>query len=205
MIRRYSRAEYVERAARLRESAPGLTLSTDIIVGFPGETDDDFEATLSLVREVGFTGLFGFTYSQRPYTPALRLKDDVPGAEKSARLKRLFELSEELLGAHLARLVGARATVLVEGRDKETGALWSGRSERNEIVHIAGAGDLELGGSMVEVEIARANKHSLEGRLTEASRAAAPVRREGSAGSEKKGGRRSLPIVAATSVAPGGG
>jgi tRNA-2-methylthio-N6-dimethylallyladenosine synthase len=166
-------------------------------VGFPGETHEDFEATLSLVREVGFTGLFGFKYSQRPHTPARRLADDVPEAVKSERLARLFEVSEELGGAHLARLVGTRTRVLVEGRDKGTGALWSGRSERNEIVHIADAGDKDLAGLLVEVEIARANRHSLEGRLSEearrsiAARPAAPAKSVVSA----RGGRKSLPIL----------
>ncbi len=137
MIRRYSRAEYVERVATLARAVPGVTLSTDIIVGFPGETEEDFAQTLSLVEEIGFKGLFGFKYSERPYTPARKLGDDIPEAVKSERLARLFALSEALLGEHLAGLVGTTAQVLVEGIDKESGALWSGRTERNEIVHIA--------------------------------------------------------------------
>ena len=99
MIRRYTRAEYTQRVERLKKSRAGLTLSTDVIVGFCGETDDDFEATLSLVREIGFTSLFGFKYSPRPHTPALRLADDVPEAKKSERLARLFETSEALTRA----------------------------------------------------------------------------------------------------------
>jgi tRNA-2-methylthio-N6-dimethylallyladenosine synthase len=193
MIRRYNREEFVARAAALRGAAADLTLTTDIIVGFPGETDEDFEATLSLVREVAFTGLFGFKYSQRPHTPARRLPDDVPEAVKSERLARLFEVSEELGGAHLTRLVGTRARVLVEGRDKGSGALWSGRSERNEIVHIADAGDKDLAGMLVEVEIARANRHSLEGRLSEEARLAASSRPLAS--KAPRGGRRSLPVL----------
>ncbi|MCC6552491.1 MAG: tRNA (N6-isopentenyl adenosine(37)-C2)-methylthiotransferase MiaB, partial [Polyangiaceae bacterium] len=180
MIRRYTRAEYVERAAALVRGAEGMTLSTDVIVGFPGETDDDFEATLSLVREVGFKGLFGFKYSRRPHTPALKLDDDVPEEVKGERLSRLFALSEELRGAHLEGLVGSRQEVLIEGHDKARGhggpapgALWSGRTARNEIVHVEGAGELDLEGEIVEVTIARANRHSLQGELTEAARAAA--------------------------------
>jgi tRNA-2-methylthio-N6-dimethylallyladenosine synthase len=219
MIRRYSRAEYVKRAAALRGTWPDLTLSTDIIVGFPGETEDDFLATLSLVREVGFTGVFGFKYSQRPYTPALRLPDDVPEEVKSERLARLFALSEELCGAHLVSLVGSRVRVLVEGRDKGSGVLWSGRSERNEIVHVEGAGDVDLAGAIAPVDITRANKHSLEGRLAEEARGMfAPLRAPlatmshieppapvsltapsapASAGRDAKSGRRSLPLIAA--------
>jgi tRNA-2-methylthio-N6-dimethylallyladenosine synthase len=184
MIRRYTRAEYVDRVGALARAVPGLTLSTDIIVGFPGETDDDFEATLSLVREVSFKGLFGFKYSVRPFTPARKLEDDVSEVDKSARLARLFALSEELQGAHLEGLVGTRQRVLVEGLDKESrkekenegGPLWSGRTERNEIVHVALATDLELKGEIVEVTVTRCNRHSLQGELTEAARAAARPR-----------------------------
>jgi tRNA-2-methylthio-N6-dimethylallyladenosine synthase len=171
MIRRYSRAEYVARAARLMRARPGLTLSTDIIVGFPGETEDDFAQTLSLVREVGFVSLFGFKYSPRPHTPALRLADDVPEEVKSERLSRLFALAEELGAAHLARLVGTKQEVLVEGASKsEKGDLSrdrvQGRTARSEIVHIDAPGASRLIGEIVEVEIIRAHRHSLAGELT---------------------------------------
>jgi tRNA-2-methylthio-N6-dimethylallyladenosine synthase len=200
MIRRYSRAEYVERVRHLAREVPGVTLSTDVIVGFPGETEEDFDATLSLVREIGFTGLFGFKYSERPYTPARKLGDDVPEAVKSERLARLFALSEALLGAHLAALVGTTQRVLVEGLDKvghDGGALWSGRTDRNEIVHVAGAPDRELCGEVVEVSIVQANKHSLQGEITAAARARAPAR----APVERlvppvPPARRALPVVA---------
>ncbi|WP_437477357.1 tRNA (N6-isopentenyl adenosine(37)-C2)-methylthiotransferase MiaB [Sorangium sp. So ce1014] len=204
MIRRYTRAEYVARTRALVEAVPGLTLSTDIIVGFSGETEDDFAATLSLVREVGFKGLFGFKYSRRPHTPALKLPDDVPEGVKGERLSRLFEASEALLAAHLSGLVGTTQAVLVEGRDKERGAggargqggaLWSGRTGRHEIAHIEGAAELDLLGDVVEVSIARANKHSLQAELTEAARAAARPRQRG--GAEPGPARRSLPVVAA--------
>ena len=172
MIRRYTRAEYVERMARLARAKPGLTLSTDIIVGFPGETAEDFEATLSLVREVGFVSLFGFKFSPRPLTPALKLADDVPESEKSERLARLFELAETQGRAHLATLVGTRQEVLVEGPSKASAGTphMSGRTGRNEIVHVDVPDGRDLTGALVEVEIARAYKHSLEGRLTDASR-----------------------------------
>jgi tRNA-2-methylthio-N6-dimethylallyladenosine synthase len=191
MIRRYSRAEYVERTSALVAAVPGLTLSTDIIVGFPGETDEDFEATLSLVREVGFKGLFGFKYSERPFTPARKLADDVTEAVKSERLARLFELSEGLLGVHLTSLVGTTQRVLVEGLDKERGELWSGRTDRHEIVHISGAAGLDLAGDVVDADIVRSNKHSLQGELTAESRASARPRT-----APEKSARRSLPLVA---------
>jgi tRNA-2-methylthio-N6-dimethylallyladenosine synthase len=162
MIRRYTRAEYTHRARRLQAARPGLTLSTDVIVGFPGETDDDFRATLELVREVGFVGLFGFKYSPRPFTPALKLADDVAEPVKDERLARLFEVSEELVRAHLATLVGTTQRVLVEGASKAGGHV-EGRTERNEIVHVEAPADRELVGAVVEVAIARANRHSLFG------------------------------------------
>jgi tRNA-2-methylthio-N6-dimethylallyladenosine synthase len=163
MIRRYSRAEYVERVASLARAVPGVTLSTDVIVGFPGETEEDFAATLSLVDEVGFAGLFGFKYSQRPYTPARKLADDVPEEVKAERLARLFARSEALLGAHLASLVGSTQRVLVEGAGE--GGVWSGRTERNEIAHVAGAGDRDLLGEVVDARVLRSNKHSLAAEL----------------------------------------
>src|SRR5262249_42047972 len=161
MIRRYTRAEYIERANRLKSSRSGLTLSTDIIVGYSGETEDDFAQTLTLVREIGFTSLFGFKYSVRPHTPAQRLPDDVPEEEKSARLARLFELSEELGRAHLTTLVGTRQRVLVEGTSKSGGAVMvQGRTDRNEIVHLEAPPGRAIVGALVEVDVVRANKHS---------------------------------------------
>lgn len=199
MIRRYTRTEYVERVRRLLARVPDLSLSTDIIVGFPGETEDDFAATLTLVREVGYRGLFGFKYSERPYTPARKLADDVPEAVKGERLARLFEVSEELLGAYLRSLEGTTQRVLVEGAGKEGGAAWTGRTERNEIVHIAAADDLDLLGEIVGVQIVRANKHSLQGELSLESRARARPRAAASTPSRSSGqSRRSLPIVSAS-------
>jgi len=190
MIRRYTRAEYVERVRALRSARAGLTLSTDIIVGFPGETDEDFEQTLSLVKEVRFTGLFGFQYSQRPYTPAQKLEDDVSPATKRSRLGALFALSEQLLGEHLAGLVGSTQRVLVEGKSKAGSGRVTGRTERNEIVHIADEDGGSLVGELALVRIVRSFKHSLEGEVTAAFRATRPP------GRDARVTRRSLPVVA---------
>jgi tRNA-2-methylthio-N6-dimethylallyladenosine synthase len=159
MLRRYDVAEYRERVTALRRAVPALTLSTDVIVGFPGETAADFEQTLGLVRELGFIGVFGFKYSPRPFTPALKLDDDVSEEEKSERLTRLFELSEALRAAHLDALVGTAQRVLVEGKGERGG--YTGRTERNEIVHLDAAADPT--GEFVQVEISGAFKHSLVG------------------------------------------
>lgn len=167
MLRRYTRELYVERLALLRREKPGLTVSTDFIVGFPGETEDDFRETLSLVEEVGFSAAFAFKYSPRPYTPALKLGDDVTEDEKDDRLARLFAAVETTQRAHLSSLVGTRTTVLVEdeGKPVEPGlSRWKGRSSRHEIVHLDAPTDRDPRGLFVDVSIAEANAHSLFGR-----------------------------------------
>ena len=174
MIRRYTREEYLERTRALtmaRKATTGetLTLSTDIIVGFPGETEDDFEATLSLVREAGFSSLFAFKYSPRPGTPALKLGDDVTEAEKSTRLARLFELAEEVGRAHLDSLVGTTQEVLVHGVSKGKNGTFEGRSAKNEIVHVEVPEGMSPIGELVTVVVERAFKHSLAAKPTEAS------------------------------------
>lgn len=172
MVRRYTRAEYLERVGLLRETVPGLTLSSDIIVGFPGETEQDFQDTLSAVREAGFIGIFGFKYSPRPYTPALKLGDDVSEVEKSRRLAALFDLSEGMRRDHLQTLVGGVEQVLIEGRSK--GGAFTGRTFRNEIVHVDCTDDPT--GEIVEVRIDVAFKHSLAATLLDAKRAKPLVR-----------------------------
>jgi tRNA-2-methylthio-N6-dimethylallyladenosine synthase len=187
MIRRYSAAEYIERVESLKERVPGLTLSTDVIVGFPGETASDFDETLKLVSRVDYNGVFGFKYSVRPYTPALRLEDDVPEVEKAARLSALFALSEGLRQKHLQALVGTRATVLVEGRGKNDA--FTGRTERNEIVHFACEGDPT--GTLVDVTIVRAFKNSVEARM-DGQPATLPLRQPADVEAERP---RSLHVI----------
>jgi tRNA-2-methylthio-N6-dimethylallyladenosine synthase len=211
MIRRYTRAEYTQRVRRLLESRPDMTVSTDVIVGFPGETEADFAATLELVRDLGFSGLFGFKYSPRPFTPALKLADDVTEPEKSERLARLFELSERLTRTRLAALVGTRQEVLVEGPGRAPGS-WEGRTIRNEIVHLPVSADelgngtgtertggskrTDLAGALVEVDIVEAFKHSLRGQLTAEARNNLPPSHPTAASPRPRARRRPLPIVA---------
>jgi tRNA-2-methylthio-N6-dimethylallyladenosine synthase len=161
MLRRYSAAEYEERVAALREAVPGVTVATDMIVGFPGETEEDFEQTLSLVRRVGFSIIYGFKYSERPYTAAVNLGDDVTEAEKVARLARLIELGDGMRTQALREQVGSRQSVLFEGRGK-TGAL-RGRTERSEIVHAAGPDSVI--GQLREVLVTGSFKNSLLGEI----------------------------------------
>jgi tRNA-2-methylthio-N6-dimethylallyladenosine synthase len=192
MLRRYTVAEYRERVGALRAAVPGLTLSSDVIVGFPGETRGDFEHTLELVRELEFVGVFGFKYSPRPSTAALNLGDDVSESEKSARLAELFELSERLRSEHLARLVGTTQQVLVEGPGERGG--YTGRSQRNEIVHLQASRDLT--GELVDVEITRALKHSLQGTPSSAELALPPQAEfEQAPAPTKRTSPRALPLL----------
>lgn len=166
MIRRYNVAEYHERVAALRDAVPGVTLSTDVIVGFPGETEQDFEATLQLVDALQFTNLYGFKYSARPFTPALRLGDDVPEVEKSRRLDELFRVADAIRHRHLRSRVGAVEQVMVEGRGRAEE--FSGRAEHNEIVHIQSP-RVDPTARLVSVRIEQAFKNSLAGALVDES------------------------------------
>jgi tRNA-2-methylthio-N6-dimethylallyladenosine synthase len=170
MLRRYTREHYIARAEALRGARPIFTMSTDFIVGFPGETEEDFLETLSLVDAVRFSAAFCFTYSQRPFTPALKLDDDVSESEKADRLARLFAAIEITQRENLNALVGTSTEVLVEdeGREGEPGlARWKGRSSRHEIVHFDAPPSLDLRGAMIKVDIVHANAHSLLGRLAQ--------------------------------------
>ena len=161
MNRGYTRKEYLEKVARLRRVCPELALSTDLIVGFPGETEADFRDTLELVREAGFEAAFSFKYSPRPRTRAADFPDQVPEEVKSDRLGRLQALlGEQTLAAH-RRLVGRVGEVLVEGESKRGGEL-SGRLRTNQVVNFAGP--RHLLGELVQVEITAAHPHSLKGR-----------------------------------------
>ena len=161
MIRRYSVEEFEERVEALGQAVPGITLSTDIIVGFPGETREDFEATLALVERMQFVGVFGFKYSERPGTPALRLTNDVDDTESSTRLTELFALNDAYRRAYLTNLVGTRQWVLVESRSPD--GAYMGRTERNEIVHLPCRRDVT--GQLLEIKIRAAFKNSLAGEV----------------------------------------
>jgi tRNA-2-methylthio-N6-dimethylallyladenosine synthase len=166
MRRGYDRATYVEKAALLRERRPDLVLTSDIIVGYPGETEDDFAATVSLVDAVGFEGLFVFTYSPRPGTTALRLVDDVPEDEKLRRLKVLNDRQQRAQARLNAAWVGRVERVLVDAADAEKGRI-SGRTPHFRIVHADGPASLI--GRTVDVEILGSGANSLTGRIVPAS------------------------------------
>jgi tRNA-2-methylthio-N6-dimethylallyladenosine synthase len=163
MNRGYSREEYLKKVARLKETCPELSLSTDLIVGFPGETDADFQDTLDLVRQAGFHQAFSFKYSPRPQTRAATLPDQVPEHVKSARLRELNGLLAQLQSDAQRRLVGREAEVLVEGMSKRSPQELTGRLRTNQIVNFPGPS--QLIGRFVTVRLTEAHAHSLKGEL----------------------------------------
>ncbi|MGE0453917.1 MAG: tRNA (N6-isopentenyl adenosine(37)-C2)-methylthiotransferase MiaB [Vicinamibacteria bacterium] len=164
MRRGYSAAQYLEIAASLRSEIRGLALSSDVIVGYPGETESDFLATLDLVENAAFDGLFTFTYSPRPGTTALRLPDDVPEAEKKRRLHALDSIQQRRQADRHQALVGSRQEVLVEER---RGGELVGRSPQFKLVHFEDPRPLL--GQLVEVLVEQAGPNSLRGRAASAS------------------------------------
>lgn len=159
MRRGYTSAGYLEKVALLRGRRPDLALSSDIIVGYPGETEADFLATAELVEEVGFDGLFVFLYSPRPGTTALRLSDDVPEEEKLRRFHALNDAQQARQGRRNAERVGSREEVLVDTVGSNGRA--SGRTPHFRIVHMDGGA--ERLGKTVDVEIVAAGRNALQG------------------------------------------
>jgi tRNA-2-methylthio-N6-dimethylallyladenosine synthase len=168
MKRGYTTLEYKSIVRRLRAVRPDISLSSDFIVGFPGETEDDFAKTLKLVDDVGFDASFSFVYSRRPGTPAAELHDDTPHEVKLERLQRL----QARLNDHAARIgaamVGSTQRILVEGPSKKDDRELMGRTENNRIVNFAGGPRAaQLVGQMIDVRITQALPHSLRGELVQ--------------------------------------
>ena len=168
MGRRYDTAAYLTLVDKLRRARPDIALTTDFIVGFPGETEADFQATLDLVRKVGFESGFSFMYSDRPGTASERLEPKISQEVKSARLAELQSLLDERLAASLAARVGKTDTVLIEGpsrRDGASGPTWRGRDSGGRIVNLALPEAEDATGRLMRVRIVLAKKHSLIGEL----------------------------------------
>lgn len=166
MGRRYDTAAYLTLVEKLRRARPDIALTTDFIVGFPGETEADFQATLDLVRKVGFESGFSFMYCDRPGTASERLTPKISQEVKSARLAELQHLLDERLAASLAARVGRTDTVLIEGpsrRDGPSGPSWRGRDGGGRIVNLPLPGIDDATGRLVRVRIVQAKKHSLIG------------------------------------------
>jgi tRNA-2-methylthio-N6-dimethylallyladenosine synthase len=163
MKRGYTALEYKSIARKLKAARPDLCLASDFIVGFPGETEEDFQATMKLIEDVGFDASFSFVYSARPGTPAASMADDTPAAVKSERLRRLQSLIETQAAAISAAMVGSVQKVLVEGPSRKDPDELAGRTHNNRVVNFAAP--RRLIGQMVDVRITRALPHSLRGEI----------------------------------------
>jgi tRNA-2-methylthio-N6-dimethylallyladenosine synthase len=199
MNRRYNRQIFMEKVRGLKDRCPDIAVTSDIIVGFPGETDADFDATISLVQEVGFDGLFAFIYSDRPNAPAVRFGDKVEQEVKKDRLQQVLACQEKITLKKNGDLVGKIQAVLVDGPNGNSSRIiqggngevlqsqqqWSGRTSTNKIVHFAypseeNSENQMLTGQILQIMIEKALPHCLLGR---------PLTSENAAGSRGKGDR----------------
>jgi tRNA-2-methylthio-N6-dimethylallyladenosine synthase len=163
MKRGHTAAEYIEKMQRLKAARPGISLASDFIVGFPGETESDFEETLELIRAVGFDQSFSFIYSARPGTPAAALEGELPREVTQPRLARLQALVNEQAAAISRDMVGTRQKVLVERHSKRSERELAGRTENNRWVNFVA--DPSLIGEFVDVVVTEALPNSLRGRM----------------------------------------
>lgn len=162
MNRHYTREKYLEIVAYIKEKIPDISLTSDVIVGFPGETYDDFCETLSLIKEVGFTSLFTFIYSKRVGTPAAKMEDPISEKEKSAWFKELLQVQNGLTEQQCQKYVGKTVKVLIEGKSTKPGTL-TARTQGNIIVDLAG--DESLIGKFAMAEIVDTQNWFLKGKL----------------------------------------
>jgi tRNA-2-methylthio-N6-dimethylallyladenosine synthase len=168
MRRTYTRERYLDRVALIREHVPDCALTTDIIVGFPGETEEDFRQTLEVAEEVGYDGAFTFVYSPRRGTEAATLPDQVPHEVQVERMERLVEVIQRRAHERSQRFVGRRVEVLVEGPSRNDPSRLRGRSRHNKVVNFDG---LAAPGDLVEVLITGATSQTLTGETSLISRA----------------------------------
>ena len=166
MKRGHTVLEYKSKIRRLRAIRPDISMSSDFIVGFPGETDDDFKATMNLIEEIGFDHSFSFVYSARPGTPAADIPDETPEAQKKERLQILQQRINQQAMEISRRMVGTTQRVLVTGPSKKDPGQLQARTENNRVVNFRG--DYDLIGGFVDVEITEALPNSLRGVLPEA-------------------------------------
>jgi tRNA-2-methylthio-N6-dimethylallyladenosine synthase len=169
MRRTYTRERYLDRVALLREHVPDVAITTDVIVGFPGETEDDFAQTLSLCEQVAYDSAFTFVFSPRRGTEAATLPDQVPHAVKVERMERLVEVVQRRAKERAQRFVGRTLDVLVEGPSRTDPTRLRGRSRHNKAVNFSG---LAQPGEYVQVEIASATSQTLAGAESLLARAA---------------------------------
>jgi tRNA-2-methylthio-N6-dimethylallyladenosine synthase len=164
MNRRYTREDYLDKVTRLRHAVPDIVFTTDIIVGFPGETEQDFEMTTRLLTDVRYDGIFAFKYSKRPGTAALKLSGHLPEDVKEKRLATVLALQKEITLQKNHKQIGETKEVLLDGHSKKGGMI-TGRTRGNKAVNVAAAPSLI--GSFVKVKITSAGDNSLTGRICE--------------------------------------
>lgn len=165
MNRRYTAERYLSLVRYAREAMPSLTLSTDIIVGFPGETEEEFRETLALVKEAQYDSMFAFLYSPRPGTPAEKMENQVPHEVKTRRFAELMQLQEEIAKAKNRRLQGQRLRVLPDGVQPHQPGFLTARTEGNILVNLAASPDRI--GRFTEVEITSAHAWMLKAKPVE--------------------------------------
>ena len=168
MNRHYDRTKYLEIVDKLRATCPDITISTDIIVGFPGETEEQFEDTLSIVKEVAYDSAFTFIYSPREGTPAAKFEDQIPEDVKHQRFDRLVDVVNEISLEKNSKYLGRTLEVLVEGRSKNNENTFSGRSDGFKLVNFTAESDADIVGELVNVKITDYKTFSLDGELQEA-------------------------------------
>jgi tRNA-2-methylthio-N6-dimethylallyladenosine synthase len=161
MNRKYSKDHYLNLISKIKKEIPGIALTTDIIVGFPGETDEDFEETLDVVRKVKFDMAFTFLYSKRKGTLAYNMPEKIPSNVINQRFDKLIKLQAEISKEINNKLFGKEVEVLVEGKSKRDKSKYSGRTRTNKLVHFDGNDNLI--GNLVTVRIESVKTWSLEG------------------------------------------
>ncbi|RLE27165.1 MAG: tRNA (N6-isopentenyl adenosine(37)-C2)-methylthiotransferase MiaB [Acidobacteria bacterium] len=169
MNRKYTREEFLTLIEEIRSAVPDLNLSTDVIVGFPGETEEDFLQTLEILEEIRFGQVFAFAFSPRPNTPARKYPEQVDEAVKMDRLHRLFSMTDQISTELNQAMVGSVVSVLIDGFSRRTEQDWQGRGDDNRVVNFPATGR-EGVGDIVDVEIIRAGTHSLYGHAVGISR-----------------------------------
>jgi tRNA-2-methylthio-N6-dimethylallyladenosine synthase len=193
MNRKYTKELYLDKVAKLRDTCPDIAITSDIIVGFPGESEADFDETLDLIRTIEFDGLFAFKYSDRPNAPAAKFEEKVSDQQMKKRLQILLDLQETFTKKKNQALVGTCLPILAEGFSKRqsSGILnhphqavqWTGRTSTNKIVNFYQDGnpascDGMSPGQLVDVKIEKAYSHSLWGKLAEGKAAAEGLKGE---------------------------
>jgi len=162
MHRGYSRERYLELIAELQEAVPDVALSTDLIVGFPGETEADFAQTLDMVERVGYDNVFAFRYSPRPGTPAATMAEQIPLAVKAERNSRLLEVAGRIAGARSRHLLGRTVDVLVDGQSRKNATELQGRTRCNRVVNLAAHAAVAIG-DVLPIRVTEVLPHSLRG------------------------------------------